>query len=185
MTSRLPKKQPFGFIVLCPERNLGGLKNTVNSIKRGYENASVICTIANDANKDEIKEASNLCDVYKGGSTITSLINTGMKKTKENWNIIVFAGSWITPQLRRKFDLFVKDEKDILFPVMWRKTNFIEGSMNGLIIHKKAFKEVGDFPNGPMQKAGVPEMELIKMFWALDAIKLGYVFKAIVGMKVC
>ena len=57
--------------------------------------------------------------------------------------------------------------------------------MNGIFIHRKLFDEVGDFPSGEMQKAGVSDIELAKLFWANDAIDKGAKFKAIVGMRVC
>jgi hypothetical protein len=81
--------------------------------------------------------------------------------------------------------MFIKDDKDILFPVIDRKTNFIDGSMNGIIIRKSTFLKVGNFQTQTMQKKTANEIELIKTFWALDAIENGCTFKAIVGMKIC
>lgn len=128
---------------------------------------------------------NQICETIKGYDTITSLINVGMKKTKADWNAIVFAGSWVRSNIYRKFDLFVEKEKDILFPVVDGKINFTEGSMNGIIIHKDTFKEVGDFSTAPMQKSGCSDLELIKLFWSLQAIEKGCTFKAIIGMKIC
>ena len=65
----------FGFVILCPERNIGGLKNTINSIKHSYSNSSCVCVVGDDANTEEFKEMNNLCETHKGKNTITSLIN--------------------------------------------------------------------------------------------------------------
>lgn len=185
MTSPTYKEGRFGFVILCPERNLGGLKNTVKSLKQAYPGSPYLCVVGNDATKAEIAEFNLVCDTFKGKDTITSLINLGIKKSKIDWNVLIFAGSWLRPSLHRKFDLFVKSEKDILFPVVDRKTNFVDGSMNGIMLHKKTFQEVGEFATAPMQKAGSNDLELIKLFWTLDAIEKGCTFKAIMGMKVC
>lgn len=182
MTSVSPDK--FGFVILCPERNLGGLQNTVNSIRRTYPKSPHLCVVGKDAIKQELDEMSRFCKTIQGENTITSLINRGMAEVEADWNAIVFAGSWITSGLYRKFCLFVKDQRDILFPVVNRKTNFVEGSMNGLIVHRETFREVGKLP-GIMHKTGVNDLELLKLFWAIAAIDKGCHFKAIVGMKVC
>lgn len=190
MTQPLHKRREcntdsFGFVILCPERNMGGLKNTIGSIKQSYADKQVICVVGDDASKQELLEMNNLCQTIKGGDTITSLMNLGIKKSKADWNVLTFAGSWLRPCIYRKFDLFVKSEKDILFPVVDGKTNFYDGSMNGIILHKKTFEEVGDFNTSPMQKSGQNELELIKLFWSFNAIEKGCNFKAIIGMRVC
>lgn len=190
MTQPLHKKREcnidsFGFIILCPERNIGGLRNTVSSIRTAFPDFPYICMVGDDASKVELLEMKNICETHQGSDTITSLINQGMKKSKTEWNCVVFAGSWLKHNIYRKFDLFVRSEKDILFPVVDGKTNFYDGSMNGIIIHKRTFEEVGEFSTSPMQKGGYNELELIKLFWSFNAIEKGCTFKAIVGMRVC
>lgn len=185
MTQPTSLKTPsFGFVILCPDKNLENLKNTVKSIRSVYPDSLYLCVVGNDVKKDELTAMLAICDTHKGKDTITSLINTGMKKTKSDWNVIVFAGTWLKLAIQRKFNLFAKDEKDILFSVVEGKYDFVDGSMNGIIIHKKTFAEVGDFAASPLLGEKVSEMEIVKLFWALDAIEKGCKFKAIVGMRI-
>lgn len=189
MTSRTSKqttvRPEFGFIILCPDRNLGGLKNTVNSIKSHFPECSYVCTVGDDVQKDELAEMIGICNTVKAGNTITSLMNSGMKHSDAEWNVIVFAGSWLRTSLLYKAKTFIKSDRDVLFPVVDWKCNFVDGSMNGIIIHRKMFEDAGDFPEGEMQKAGVSDIELAKLFWSANAIEKGAIFKAIVGMRVC
>jgi hypothetical protein len=138
----------------------------------------------NDATATEVSEMNRHCETVVGQDTITSLINVGVKESKSPWNVIVFAGSWVRGNVYRKFDAFVKSRKDILFPVVDGHYNFVDGSMNGIIIHKETFSEVGDFSTHNMQKEGHNDLELIKLWWSLGALEKGCVFKAIIGMKV-
>jgi hypothetical protein len=84
-----------------------------------------------------------------------------------------------------KLNQFLNSEKDILFPVVDRKMNFVDGSINGIVVHKKAFKEIGDIAPNSLQKVGYNDFEISKLFWAMDAVEKGYKFKAIVGMQIC
>ena len=134
----------FDFLILCPERNIGGLRSTIGSIQMNYAESGYICIAPSNANASELKEMKKVSTVHKGDDTITSLINTGMKKTKCDWNLIVFAGNWIQKGLDRKFNIWANDKKDILYPVFGKKRHFTETPINGILIHKDTFKEVGD-----------------------------------------
>jgi hypothetical protein len=173
-----------GFIILCPDRKIGGLKNSLGSIKSYSYDREAICIVGEDTSPTELKDMKQLCPTHKAGTTITGLINTGMKKLNHDWAYIMFAGSRVMQYIEWKFDTYVKDEKDIIFPVVDRKWGFVEGSFNGVMINTKFFEKVGDFPDDEMQKVGVNDFELAKMFWALDAMDNGCKFKAIVGMKI-
>lgn len=188
MTLRIPKKRlrgdyNFGFVVLCPEKNVDGLNTTVTSIENVYKDFPIVCTVGDNCSDDEFSKMNGICRTVKGGDTITGLINLGVHSSDRPWNVVVFAGSWVRNYLRRKFDLFVKDERDILFPVVDGRYNFVDGSMNGIILHKRAIEEIGDIPTVPMQKFGYDELELIKLFWATTALEKGFKFKAIIGMS--
>ena len=180
----LTSKQTFGFIILCPDKNIAGLKNTLNSFENVYSDIPRICIVGNNATEDEVAKMNEVCTTFKGLNTITSLINLGMKKTKSDWNVIIFAGSRVRPIVQKEFDLFVKSEKDILFHVVDGKYTFCEGSMNGIIMHKRTFLEVGNFISSPITKVDMNEMEVVKLLWSLDAIEKGCVFKAILGMRI-
>lgn len=174
----------FGFIILCPTLEKSLVKNTCDSILQTYPGAPMLCVAGGDISDNVLRELNEVCETIRGHNTITSLINFGMKSTKSMWNVIVFAGSWVRPSIYRQFDCFVKEKKDVLFQVVNGRTNFVEGSMNGIIIHKETFADVGDFPEFRIERPGFCEMELLKLLWAMAAIEKGCRFKAIMGMKV-
>jgi len=174
----------FSVIVLCPQRNFGGLKATVGTAKLWYPNSDPICVVANDATKEEINEFKTLCPVYKGKDTITSLMNVGMKRIKNKWGMFVMAGARLTSCIDKKILAFLEDEKDIIYAIIDNKHEFTESSLNGLTINKKTFEEVGEFPTGAMIKEGFNDLEFAKLLWALDAIDKKCKFKAILGLKI-
>ena len=90
----------------------------------------------------------------------------------------------VRPFVERKLRYFAESPKDVLYPVVGMKMNFVEGSSNGILINKETFKEVGEFPEHKMQKAGVNDFELAKLFWATKAIECGCKFKGIVGLRI-
>jgi hypothetical protein len=173
-----------GFIILCPDRRIGGLKNTLGSIRCHSYNREAICVVGDDTTDEELKSFKQICETHKGDNTITSLINTGMKKLRQEWACLLFSGSRIPSYIEWKFSSWIKDEKDVLFPVVDRKHDFITGSLNGVVINRRFFEEVGNFPTVTMKKHGLNDFEFAKMFWAIDAIEKGCKFKAIVGMRV-
>jgi hypothetical protein len=168
-----------GFVVICPNCNIGQVKTTINSIKHNYPSSKFVCVFPDHCHDGDIKEINKWCLAKKGGSTVTSLINVGMKYTPCNeWNFIVIGGSWIRNMLDRKFAYFIESEKDILFPLVDRKMNFIDGSINGILMHKKAFDNIGPFSTGN-------PLEICKLMWSMDAVEKGYKFKAVLGTTIC
>jgi hypothetical protein len=173
-----------GFLVLCPNKNATGLKISLGSINNYSYNREAICVVGDNANDEDAAKLGELCPIHKGGNTLTSLINVGMKQLKHDWAFILFSGSKIPKYLERKFDLFVKNDSDVLFPVVDRKCNFVEGSFNGVMINTKFFKKIGDFQTSNIDKDGFNDFEFTKMLWAIGAINQGATFKGIVGMKI-
>lgn len=171
-------------IILCPERNIAGLKCSVGSIKRHFYDREIICVTGKNVIAEDVKEMKSICPVYKGKNTITSLINVGMKKIKGEWGFIMYVGSYVRPGMEKKIVRFVESPKDVLYPVVDRKINFVDGSSNGILLNKTTFKEVGDFADEPMYKFGTNDFELAKLLWAMDAIEHGCKFKGIVGLKI-
>lgn len=164
-----------GFIILCPDHNINLLQSTAKSIQARY-NIPYICVV-DDSAKDT-KELKAVCPTFKGRKTFSSLINTGFKHAPAEWNIIVMAGTKIRANLDQKFSLFVENNKDILFPLANNKMNFVDGTLNGLFINKKTFKEIGDMPEEE-------SLELVKAMWGYMAAAKGCKFKAIIGSKMC
>lgn len=174
----------LGFVILCPDKDARALRNTVRSI-RHFTDRDAICVVGNNAGPHDIKKLKEWCDnVHKGKDTITSLMNAGMKRIKHDWAFILFAGSQIKPFLEQRLSRFVTSDKDILFPVVADKYNFVEGSCNGILINRHTFKEIGDMPEAPMHKQGFNDFEVSKVFWANDALNYGCQFKGIVGLRI-
>lgn len=172
------KDLDYGFIILCPDSNTALLKSTVSSITARHPDKKFLGVSAASLSAKECKELKKFCDIYKGGSTITSLINTGMEKTKSEWNFILLAGAIVRRKINERFSYFVDNEKDVLFPIVDRKTNFIDATLNGLFINKKTWDLVGSMDNdGPL--------DFVKCLWAAKAIDLGVKFKAVAGAKIC
>jgi len=176
----------FSFVIIAPEFNIGRIQSTAKSLKNNFPDVPFICVVPKDASTADLAEIKEVCPVHKSKHTITSLINTGLKKGNKKWNLFIFEGSWVRNGAVNKLFGFAKDEKDILFPIIVKydalgkpttsHTNFIDGSLNGLLIHQSTIKEVGEFSDNPL--------EISKTMWALDAISKGYRFKAILGVKI-
>ena len=182
-------KLNVGFIILSPELNTGRLKSTRNSIWNQYDQATpIVCVAPKSAPAGELKAAKELCDVQKGKDTITSLINAGFKHGSKEWNIVIMEGTWIRSHVDRKYSCFLEDEKDIFFPIVTDYDiqgkpsriydTFWECSLNGIMIHQKTFKQVGDFEDGE-------SLELSRLGWTEQAQSMGFRFKAVLGAKLC
>lgn len=181
------KDLKFGFIVLCTEYNFGRLKSTINSIKNYYPQASYLATVSNAVSGKDIKEIKTLCPAYKGKATITSLMNVGLKNGNDDWNIFLMEGTWLRRGLVEKLSRFVEDEKDILYPIITdydrqgkpvnRYTEFYTSTLNGIMIHKKTFLEIGNFTDD--------SLNLSRLIWLLEAVTKNAKFKGIAGVKFC
>jgi hypothetical protein len=175
----------IGLIVLCPDRNIGGLRNTAGSVLFHFYDRECIAVAGDDVTKEELVQMEKHCvKAYKGKNTITSLVNKGMRHLKHKWGFIVFAGSRVQPFMERKLADFVASDTDILYPLVEGKYNFVEGSFNGVLINKKFFNKVGKFPEDDLQKQGVNDFELAKLLWSIEAIEQGATFKGICGLRV-
>jgi hypothetical protein len=186
MTRFTKKELSFGFVILSPEHNIGRVKGTVRSIKNRYnENVPISCVVDGDTKASELKELKEVCPTTRGKKTITSLLNAGIKRGHKEWNILVIEGAMVRPKLDQKYFYWVENEKDILFPIVvdYNRdglpvkiySDFHEASLNGICIHQKTFKEVGDFTENPLQ--------ISKEYWSYEASSQGCRFKAILGTK--
>lgn len=177
----------FGFIILSPDHNIGGLKNTLRSIRNHYIDSDVVSIVQKETNKDRIKEIKELCDVHKGGNTITSLINKGFEKTKSEWNILIMEGARACKNLNRKYSSFISSDCDIIFPLIVEydikgypnKINdkFYNCTLNGICMNKKFFNSVGGFSDNPLETS--------RKFWSLQALDKKANFKAVLGVRIC
>ena len=167
------------FIILCTEPSISDLKKTVDSINWTNSTSQIIAV---SCEKEE--RFKQICPTYYGKDTITSLINEGFRNIKTDWGVLVFSGSRIKTNLERKVGQFVKSYKDIFFPVIGRKINFVDASSNGILIHKKLFEEVGDFMAIRKSSFSLNDFEIAKLIWADTALSKGCQFKAIVGLQI-
>jgi hypothetical protein len=171
------KSLDVGFAVLCPDRNPGILRITVNGIRSRYKGATVVAAVPEDTRDEEFQAMSLVCPTYRGTDTITSLINVGMNNSPSPWTITVMCGSHVRANLDKKFSYFVDSTKDVLFPIAEGRTNFVDGTINGIMIHKDAWDAAGNFCNQN-------PLGICKLLWTLDAIRKGCVFKAVIGAQI-
>jgi len=174
-------------VILSPDRDIGRIKTTINSIKRNDdENAPCVVACAKDTTVAELKEMKEVCpNSHRGKDTITSLINKGMQKGHKGWNLIMVEGTVLRRGIMCKYARFVESEKDILFPIVMdydregnvvdTHANFVDSSINGLFMHYDTFKAVKPFGDNPL--------EIERVLWATDAREKGCQFKAVLGTK--
>ena len=176
----------YGFIILSPDHNVGLVQSTIYSIQRECkEKTPYICITGADVKESIAASLSALCPTFQGNKTITSLMNVGLQKSNTEWNIFIFEGSQVEIKSVNKLFYFAEDKKNILYPIVinYGRQNkpinilfdFDKSTMNGLTIHRDAFKEIGKFTDNPIP--------ISKLFWQMDAIEKGYKFKAILGAK--
>lgn len=165
------KALKIGFVVLCPNQNLGHLKNTINSINEHYKDASIVSVLPDEC-------TSPFPKAIKGGKTLQSLLNAGLHASPcKDWNFVILTRGWLNNKLDVKYSYFVETVNDVLYPVINKVANFIDAEVNGLFINKKKFIEVGDFKD-------TANFIQSKLLWAEAALKKGCKFKGIVGTKI-
>jgi hypothetical protein len=175
-----------GFVILSPDVSYGHILTTYRSIRTHYPTTLIVCAVAKEATEDEIIKIQALCPVYRGNTHFTSLINAGVKNGHKEWNMLVTEGAIVTNGVLDKYARFVESEKDILFAILpdydlqgkpTRLNNtFYDCSLNGVMVHQKTYKKIGNLTNNPL--------EISRVMWALEAIKYGCRFKAILGIKI-
>jgi len=171
----------FGFIVLAPEPNTGLVKTSEYHLC----NYDMKVVVPEHIDNNVYEKLSELAKVVRGGNTITSLINAGFEGA-QGWQIIVMAGVPINAKIIRKLDVFIKNEKDVFFPIvpdfdrrgrMARlNSNFSNCTLNGIAIHSDTFREVGPFVDDP-------DIQYVRLCWACAALEIGCHFKGVVGMR--
>jgi hypothetical protein len=171
------KPLKFGFIVLCPNINIGHLKNTISSIDIYYPEAKAVVIVPSGCKKEDLDDISKIKKTYSGGKTVASMINKGVENSLcPEWNFILFARGWVRNRIDIKYSYFVENEKDILFPIISKNLTFMASDINGLLVHKKTFEDIGDFPD-------MDSLDSSKLIWANKAIEKNCRFKGIVGAK--
>ena len=173
------KNLEFGFVILCPEKNTGGLKATASSIRSSCPNSPAICLVGDNCKDEEMQGLGRFAAIYKGRNSITSIINVGMEISKADWNCFVMAGVIVRPNIHKRLQRFLVDENEVIYPVLmgrdtWR---FENSSLNGFFIHKAAFKKAGNFIEEDSS------LENTRLLWAANAIENGIQLKGLVGLR--
>lgn len=178
----------LGFVIVSPEPNIARLKDTARSIRNMFDDgARMVCSVCKGIKKDQLAEFNEVCPSFRGGDTVMSLINTGIKKSGgPGWRMLVMEGARIPVGLESRYRRWIDGDRDVLFPIVVNHdiegrplsilATFEDSTLNGLLLHTSLFSEVGCFSDNPI---GVS-----KKFWGLDAEERGAVFKAILGVKV-
>lgn len=169
-----PKDLDCGFVIIAPENNAKHIEITAMSIIRKFGATPMVCVMTSEASEDSESEASSLCRVVKGGTTYSSLINAALRNPQAEWTMIIISGTSMRMRTYRKYGFFTETKRDILYPVVDRKMNFVDGTVNGILFHRDAHSEVGDMPE-------CQSLEESKMRWGYEASCRGYKFKGIVG----
>jgi hypothetical protein len=174
------KKLNAGFIILCPDPNIGLLQGTVKSLKNSHTNIPYVAIVPGNTQTSVIKELKEISPVVKGKDTITSLLNTGLRNAPADWGIYIMGGTWLRIKLVDKYSRFIENDTDVLYPIVptERKHDFKHCTLNGLCINKKLFKKVGPF-------AEKGALEKCKEEWSLYACGNNAQFKAILGAQIC
>ena len=104
----------------------------------------------------------------------STAINKGLHESKTEWNFVICSKGSISYKLDIKYSHFIKSYRDIMFPVINRRTNFVES--NSFFINKKAFLDIGDFLDGDLEES--------KIIWATTALEKRYNLIGIVNYKI-
>lgn len=178
----------LGFVIISPEPNIARLRDTVRSIGINFgDQPKVMCSVCRGIKKEQLEEFKSVCPSFRGGDTVMSLINYGMKKMGgRGWRVVVVEGARVPAGLEGRYTRWIEGERDVLYPIVMNHdrdgrpssvlVNFEESTLNGMMIHTSLFAEVGGFSDNPISVS--------KKFWGLDAEERGAKFKAILGVKV-
>lgn len=160
--------------IISLNSNLNEIKKTHKRIEFLSKNHPAIVVVPENSNLSV--EDINVANVplFKGGNCITSMFDIAIENSIKPWVYLVFAGTTILQKIDVKLSRYVENESDVLFPVVDRIWNFIDGSINGILINQKFHASVGNFGSGN-------PLKVTKLNWAERALEKGVNFKAIVG----
>ena len=165
----------FSIVVLCADRKPKNLSATVRSV-RNFVDCPCVAVVPKGTSQSIVEEMKPLCSTYRGGMTYTSLINDGLKKVKSDWAIILFAGVILRPNFWKKYTVFIDSDKDIIYHIDADHREFCNATLNGMMLHKDALKNIGPLPE-------IANLEEGKVVWAYNAIQCGYRLKGLLGVR--
>jgi hypothetical protein len=158
--------------ILAANKSFEQIRTSYESVFSLRYEASRLVAIMESEDDSELKQKK--INYIKKGICLTSMIDELCKVSSTDWIYIVFAGRKLPKNIDGKLSRYIQSYKDVIFPVVNRVWNFVDGSLDGLLINKKFHSEVGNFGSGD-------NLNFTKLVWADKAMSLGARFKAIVG----
>ena len=67
------------------------------------------------------------------------MINTGIRNSNKDWNLILLSGKNYKDNFLRKVQIFQKFDNDIFFPIDLKNMNFFETKFEWLFLNKNYF----------------------------------------------
>ena len=175
----------FGFVIISPEHNAENVAATVKSVKLAYKDAPAICVVRDNTSDQNVDNINKLCTTHVGGKSVSSLVNEGIEKNSQEWNILLMEGSCIRRGFVSKIFKFIESDLDVVYPIVVDRnrsgrpirlyTNFYNTTLDGLTIHRDAFKKAGSFSDD--------SLHISKVQWAAEAMSHGCNFKAVLGAR--
>lgn len=181
-------RRSMGFVIVSPDPNIARLKDTVRSIRSQFDDgAKIVCSVCKGVKKDSLAEFNEVCPSFRGGETVMSLINSGIKKSGgPGWRMVVVEGARVPKDFESRYRRWIDSDRDVLFPIVMNHdmegrplsilATFEDSTLNGLLMHTSLFAEVGNFSDNPICVS--------KKFWGMDAEERGARFKAVLGVKI-
>lgn len=166
----------FGVIILCPDKNKHSLHITHSSLVHKFCNPEIIAILPSNSSPFDFRDFKEYCDTYKGGESLSSLINTGFKKLKKEWVFIMIAGSRVKQFTERRLHQFAIKPTDVLYCVKNFNRDFLESQLSGTLINRNFFETTGGFQEISVEEA--------KKTWGYEAKGKGATFKGIVGFGI-
>ena len=175
------EEKKFDFLILAPTFNAKQIQDTIKSLRIYYPENHFIISCSIHFDKEQVKWVKDLDHrnivIKKGGTTICGLINAGEKEIKNEWFFVFVAGSRIKNKIDKKYFSFIKD-KEIGYSVVERRMYFYEASLNGMLLSKTSFKDIGEFPDIS------PDISGCKSVWLGEGQEKGYKFKGLVCVPI-
>lgn len=165
----------LGFIILCLQDVPSEVRLTLARIRNLFKDAHIRLAMPLRLACDEMERYKSFkapIDMSEG--TITGMMNLSVLNSECDWNLILVAGANVTQNLVQKYLYFCRQEKDFVYPVVDRKWNFAEASINGILYNRKLT------PKAPEIE---PDIFMAKAAWGAEVVRNGGQLKAIVGAK--
>lgn len=154
--------------VLCLDSSSKGIDRTAKSFVNFSRKYDFFVIIPKNSALSEF-----YYPIFKSNDCITCMLNESFKMSKSEWIYFIVSGTPIKKNIDLKLSRYINGINDVIFPVVNRVWNFVDGSINGMLVNRKFFNEVGNFITGN-------DLKLTKLEWASRAILKGAKFKAIV-----